>query len=263
LLTKEQRARLEWVANWEYSKSAVDLDPNADLDDVVEVACGLAESESMKAAEEWLVDYFVAYENLPGILDQWNEQVAKEIAAEHAQITNVVTLGSNQAAQKARNLTLLSRTPSSALVDEVQRLRRVYPHLDPTLEEFRRPDSVFQRLPDAQLQTMERMLTGYPVREWHVIRVGASAVRMPFRLHNFELRLGPEITRDWLIARPGHGKPIKDIAASWAGIRKFAEYSKPQIEADGKHRFALRHVRMITDAGETTVITYFEDAVGV
>ncbi len=258
----EDRNKLELTAAWEASKAGMCDILDEDLQAIVDVAGGIADESGMNFAKEWIVDYFQAYEALPGIFEAWSAEVAQREAAEDAQIRNTLALGAAAAAQAAADKRASGLfNDLDARVQAAAQLKRRYPHLDPTVEEIRRPDSVFNKLPEAELMKMERHLAGHRVTEWSAIHMGDTNVRMPYRVTNFALALGPEITRDWIIPREGHGHNIKMIASAWNTTQKHPDLCKPN-QTDGKWAYELNKKRLVVNGQRNVVITYFETPYG-
>jgi len=139
-----------------------------------------------------------------------------------------------------------------------------YPRLTISLDDFQKINAPQMCLSEDQLPRLDQGLNGYYVTEWKLIVLAQQPqvlrCLMPFRVPLFPLALGPEITRDWLYPRAGHGFPIKDIHASWQNIVKFNVEGEPST--GGNVIFQLNKKRFVVNGARDTVITYFDTAYG-
>jgi hypothetical protein len=229
----------------------------------------------MPAAHDWIVQLFIEYElaehrmrwacddldrqsvvqdTLLELKMELNNRVKPRV--EKSIIQNTGKDVANNAAQIGAQHALAANR--LAALDRLQQLRQRYPNLRLDIGEIQHPDAAVNRLAPGDLQTLNTNLEQHPVMEYSPIRVGGPWVRMPSKVANFPMALGPEITRDWIVPRPGHGFPIRTIKASWESVLKYPELNAPIVSPNGNLEFHMNHKRIVTNPGRADLITYFE-----
>ena len=86
---------------------------------------------------------------------------------------------------------------------------------------------------------------------------GTYMALLPHEVDFFELKLGPEICRDWLEARAGHGYPVAQIKASWEAAKRL---NLDPRKTYGNLAFDIGTTRLVTSADRQCVITYFQES---
>jgi hypothetical protein len=116
--------------------------------------------------------------------------------------------------------------------------------------------SCIAHLADGILRSISTNLGQHGVKTFHAVRMGGGAYMcmLPHEVDLFELKLGPEICRDWLEARPGHGYPVKQIKESWEAAKRL---NLDPRETYGNLAFDIGKTRLVTSADKQCLITYF------
>jgi hypothetical protein len=272
--TEEQQRQLRSWAVWEEGKAGQDLSED-DMAEILQTAGQVADQSGMPAAHDWLINLFIEYEhaehrmrhafddlNRDGIIQDTMLQLKMELNGRiRPRVEKSITqntgkgVANDAASQAALHAISVNRL---AALERLQQLRERYPNLRLDLEEIQRHDAAVNRLAANELQIINTNLEQHPVTEYSPIRVGAVWVRMPSKVASFPLTLGPEITRDWIAPRAGHGFPISTIKASWESVLKYPELNAPIVSPNGNLEFHMNHKRIVTNPGRVDLITYFE-----
>ncbi len=108
------------------------------------------------------------------------------------------------------------------------------------------------------LQSISRNLGQHRVIKFHLVSLagGTRMMSLPHEVDYFELKLGPEICRDWLEPRADHGFPVARIKESWEAAKRL-KLDPRQTHAN--LAFDIGKVRLVTSPDRQCVITYFEE----
>ena len=114
---------------------------------------------------------------------------------------------------------------------------------------------------DEILSLINVKLSGHRAIEFCRVSVGDRRyqIMLSYKVESFDLCLGPEICRDWIQHREGHGFPVAKICETWNTIKRL---KIEPTSTDGHLAFQFgTNRRLVTDASRRVVITYFGEEV--
>ncbi|HTA86468.1 MAG TPA: hypothetical protein VK729_09370 [Silvibacterium sp.] len=280
--TEEEIRKIRTHAVWEEAK--LDLDLEWDTFDVV-VAYGcevMDQTKSLEKAYEAVDDQLQAWKDAEREMARFSKELEDRQAAQLVReqmslraalraptlaanvgkgMNNAATMGATlkgiddrrkaQDEYQAR-LAYLYAAREKRLNNLKGRFANIFHYMEP--DDLARP-SCIANLGDDLLRSISTSLGQHRVKNFHAVLMGGGYMCMlPYEVDYFELKLGPEICRDWLEPRTGHGFPVARIKESWESAKRLD--LKPR-QTYGNLAFDIGKTRLITSADKRCVITYF------
>ena len=142
----------------------------------------------------------------------------------------------------------------------LQVLKQKYPNIfwDSKPEDLARPGHI-ANFGDEELKKIAKQLGFYKVKSFHQVSManGAYYMELPHEVVGFDLKLGPEICRDIIDVRDtAHGFPLKEIIDNWNAAKRLG-FKGVRDDSRTNLRFEIGKTRLITNAAQDCIITYF------
>ncbi len=142
----------------------------------------------------------------------------------------------------------------------LQVLKQKYSNIfwDSKPEDLARPGHI-ANFGDEELKKISKQLGFYKVKSFHQVSManGAYYMELPHEVVGFDLKLGPEICRDIIDVRDtAHGFPLKEIIDNWNAAKRLG-FKGVRDDSRTNLRFEIGKTRLITNAAQDCIITYF------
>ena len=282
--SNEDTQKIRTHAVWEEAKLNLDLEWDS-FDAIVAYGCEVMDRtksleqaygavddqlQAWKDAEREAARYCKALEDRQAsqlLSEQMSMQAARQsptLAANIGQGKNATAItGAIQGVEDKRKIEEETQRKiaflHAAREKQLDYLKRQFPNIFYNME----PNDValpscIAHLREELLRSVSGFLGPHRVSKFHSVSMGGGAYmcQLPHEVDYFELKLGPEICRDWLEPRADHGFSVAKIKESWEAAKRL------KLEPRQTHAnlaFDIGKVRLVTSPDRQCVITYFEE----